>query len=502
MQRGNFAPQQPARQHNRETAMDFVIPYQRTQKSLDFAPTTTKFTYEEERTVTRVIRRKAADGTEQRSTEETTEDREKKVYLKVYSMKEAEDCEHFFEAFETLQHELRTQWKEIARAKANDARTLFNAMEAMLEGTASTEWKDVLNEDSTRTGRNWEDFKHFVSQYVTKKVVGQDDAYARQRQYMMERKMPYGMEVRNWWLRMQTMNRYLPYFLSSMVELKKWFPTADFTNWWKDGGLSAQELKHIVLTRVPTHWTNELAKADIGRTVRDNQTTDALIDYYAMLQRVEHNRRGPTRNIGGRRFDNTRGRVRSNYNNYNERRYDNNYGRVSPGRDNQRYYHHSGGRMITQQQQHYGGRAQYSGGRGGSTAFRGSGRFGVQQSGYSFGRGGGYNNRAFGRGGRFGRGGNYGQYGQRPAQAAQGTAFYQEQEQAQEQAHEQEEGAGQPTAATEGGNEEADYNEQFAEQDTTEEELIEQWNENLFMEAPQDLEYYEDDEGFYGEPYF
>jgi hypothetical protein len=238
--------------------MDYVIPYIRKKKCMEFKPDTTKFTWEHEKTSTRVVTIVDRKGAKTTCTEETTETKEMKVTLTTYSQTDSEDCEHFFEAFQTLKHELEQVYAEVSKAKANDANVLFRAFEKILNGTAATEWHDVLFEDKTKTGHTWEDFKKFVSIFITKKVLRQDDAYARQRQYMMERRMPFGMEVNDWWLRMQTMNRYLPYFIPTMEKLKKWYPSADFSKWWVDGGLSQQELKSIVTQRVPNTWSREL----------------------------------------------------------------------------------------------------------------------------------------------------------------------------------------------------------------------------------------------------
>ena len=351
-----------------------------------------------------------------------------------------------------------------------------------MTGTAATEWHDVLFEDKTKTGRTWEDFKKFVSTFITKKVLRQDDAYARQRQYMMERRMPFGMEVNDWWLRMQTMNRYLPYFIPTMEKLKKWYPNADFQKWWVEGGLSQQELKSIVTQRVPNKWAREFERVDVSHNMQDEKTTDELIDYFATLQRQERVPGGPTARRAGQRVVS-----RNNYqypNIYGRVGPQNMYGRVGPGRVNPNLHGRVGsynpaGRLQTYY--NYRPRAPiypgYEQGRFTRTFSGRGGRSGVQQT------------------GRFGQRGFQGQQQgerQQQQQQNQSTAFYQEQQQNVQETPQVE------TVPLD----EAEEDEQFAFQGEDEDELIDRWNqammmedENLFMEAEDEYD------GYYGEEY-
>lgn len=476
--------------------LDCVIPYIRKKKCVEFKPDTTKFTWEQERVSTKVVVLTDEAGKKTTRQEELTETKEMKVTLLTYGQTESEDCEHFFEAFQTMKHELEQVYKDTSKAKTNDASVLFRAFEKMVVGTAATEWHDVLLEDAKKTGRSWADFKQFVSTFITKKVLRQDDAYARQRQYMMERRMPHGMEVKEWWLRMQTMNRYLPYFMPSMDKLKKWFPNADFTNWWVDGGLSQQELKSIVTQRVPSNWAREFERVDVGHNLRDEKTTDELIDYFATLQRQERVPGGPTTRKGGQRVD-----ARRNY------QYNNLYGRASPGRVSpnmqgrvwpmqqgrvwplpagrlQTYYNYRPRALYPGQQQ------QQQGGRGGTTTsgrsnFGRSGRSGVQQSGRF-----GQRNQGF-------QGQQQGERQYSPQRTNPSTAYYQD---------EQDQDVQEMPYVETVPPDEAEADEQFAYQGEDEEELINRWNqamyaddENLFMDAEESFEEY--DEGYYGEEY-
>ena len=279
----------------KKETMDCVMPFIRNPVKVRFEVPTTKFSYELEVTSSRVTRRPGTEAEKTvTTTEATMETREKKVYLKIYSMTEQEDCEHFFEAFEDLQTALSAVWNEAIKAKDRDATILFNAMEKLLGGTARTAWHDVLksakdDRGNLLTGRTWEDFKIVTATFITKKVCP-NDAYTRQRTYLQERRMPDGMDVHDYWTRLQTFNRRQPMLIGSMNELKRWKPNADFKAWWKDGGLEDQELRSIVLHRVPQVWQRDLERTDIGHRMRNTADIEDLIEHYATLQRLE--RRG------------------------------------------------------------------------------------------------------------------------------------------------------------------------------------------------------------------
>jgi hypothetical protein len=229
-----------------EETMDCVIPYERKIKCIEFKGETTKFVYEREMVSKKKIIQKTRTGVTTETTEEIKEDKTKKITMKTYGQTNEEDCEHFFESFEKLQRELHTEWEKSSANKVNDAQILFDAFDQMLTGTASSEWHDVL---ASNNKRDWEAFKCLVSQYITTKVLS-EDAYTRQVTYMQERKKPFNMGVKEWWLRMQTMDRYLKYFFPNFSSLKRWFPSTDFNGWWNEGGLTEQEKKRIVVTKM------------------------------------------------------------------------------------------------------------------------------------------------------------------------------------------------------------------------------------------------------------
>ena len=279
---------------------DYVIPYQRKAVCVAFKPEETKFSFDTEVESTKRITRTDEAGKVTEVEETTIESRTKKVTLRTYGQSDQEDCEHFFEALEKLKRELRKVWEEASKAKDRDAQTLFDALDQMLIGTASSEWHDVL---ATEAKRDWEAFKVLVAKYITTKILP-EDAYNRQVTYMQERKKPQSLQVKDWWLRMQTMDRYLPYFMPDKETLQLWVPNADFTMWWKKGSLAEQEKKRIVMTKVPMPWQEELRRVDVAHSIRNTKSTEELVDYFTTLEALERNRRQPARRTTAGRVSN------------------------------------------------------------------------------------------------------------------------------------------------------------------------------------------------------
>ena len=350
--------------------LDPVLPY--TRPAGNHKLETTKFTFERE--VKQVEEYETTetkpDGTTSKTTTKKTTSgkREKKVTLKIFTMDEKEDKEHFFEAFMTLKRELEEQWNEASQAKNRDATVLFDAFDKMLGGVASTEWRDTLAEKDPTTqlpisNRDWETFKTLVSHFITRKVIRSKQGFEHQRQYLQEQTMPMGMDVRTWNLRRETLNGYLPYMIDSMEMLKKWFPDADFKGWWVKGAISPQEMKVITINRAPKKWQDDLARVDISRSVRDGDDIEKIIDHFARLQTEERARQASnavprTGRFGPGRHALARAHGRG--------RYQHIYGSEDPNRNQinvrgQSYYYNPGGRIPVYYSQRGGGRTSSRG---------------------------------------------------------------------------------------------------------------------------------------------
>lgn len=261
MERG----QQGSQQHtnDRSTMLNITwtndVPLSYIHSKDSFVPNTVKFTYMKSvETVKIIAHARAITGvpTITSDKETYTSDQPAKIYLKTYSHTTKEDCEHFFEAFEKLKKELRTEWDKSKVVMTNDATVLFEAFDEMLTGVvANAQWNGVLGMESSRT---WAMFKAKVAEFITTKVLP-EDAYSRQVSFMRERSKPRSLTAKDWWSRIQTLNQYLPYFFTTIDEFKEHYPTETFRSWWVTGGLTELELKQIVTTRAPKAWQDSLA---------------------------------------------------------------------------------------------------------------------------------------------------------------------------------------------------------------------------------------------------
>ena len=115
---------------------DCIIPLVRKEAFENHELATTKFEFLYDSVTTKRITSKGKDeeGEDITTTveEEVTEQRVRKKVLKVFTQSSAEDVEHFFDAFETMQSVLEAEWKQASTAKHNDATILFNGFDAML----------------------------------------------------------------------------------------------------------------------------------------------------------------------------------------------------------------------------------------------------------------------------------------------------------------------------------------------------------------------------------
>ena len=462
--------------------MDHIMPYWRANKYKTYKPDQAKFTYDRKETI--VCEEETTEtGKEPVKVVKTTVSyRQQKRTLNVYKQSPEEDVEHFFEALEHMQNEMDTEWARISASKTNDASILFKAMEKMLEGIAKTEWQDIVKANEDQHGlKMWEDFKTLLGQYISTKVIHKESAYERQRRYMRERRMPIGMEVSEWWLRIQTLNRYLPYLIPSMQALKYWHPDADWKQWWKAGSLSEPELKEIILERVPRKWALKFEELDVGNKMRDTFAINEIVDYFERLQRLESKvtaltarRGGPIRApYAGRGNDHMQRMRRPHYSRNNVQSQSSSYNKYPRGNNSGNY--NSGGNRGGYLPNRYSG--------GGYN--RNSGRFGGQQR----------SPQQPGRGGS-----NWQRQGERQQQQQpyQSKSYYQEEQEAE---HDQNFAIGsqeQRTTETPQQNlaePEPDYGSE------EEEALIQSWNENLWLDdvaEAEEMELEEEDNYYAG----
>ena len=264
--------------------LDAEAPLPFVRRKPDYKAETTKFVFERAKVCKKTTTKLDASGNATgKETEETEMMVTIKVSLKCFGNSAEEDMEHFFEAFERMQKTLDQEWEEAKGAKNRDATTLFHAFEEMLTGTANVEWHDVLANNQVYT---WEMFKTKVAEFICTKVLP-DHAYDTQMDYMKERGKPMKLGVEEWWLRFQTLNRYLPYFIPLMAALKREYDDATFSDWWRLGSMRKMEAKRAILNKAPKSWRQQLKRNDVGHDFRDNKTTTQLVNYFNVLEGEE-----------------------------------------------------------------------------------------------------------------------------------------------------------------------------------------------------------------------
>jgi len=345
------------------------LPYKRRGKD---TTTTVKFSFDQKVTTEETTKVGDVETTKKITTIKT-----KKVDLLTYADSSDEDAESFFHAFERYQVELKDTWNEAKKAKTNDAKVLFEGIDKMLKESANTEWHDVLNQVDTSSGlvkypdKDWETFKKSMSEYIMTKILT-EDAYDKQKNYLQERIKPLGFTAKQWWLRIQTLNRWLIYFFKELDDLKDEVSGADWKDWWTKGSIPTAEIRRIITTKAPQSWQKALKLHTVDQRKLPIET---IIVYYTKLEAFEMQGREPTTRgprgrfqpRGGRRI----GRVNSNYNNrqtsegsYTRNFNNNNMGRSSMGAMGRSPYT-TGFQRGTQGFNRFGGRGPpATGGRG------------------------------------------------------------------------------------------------------------------------------------------
>ena len=249
------------------------IPYVRDPYKKAYKVPTVKFEFEREQTRTVIKEVRDAQGQPGgTTTERSTYMKDCKVTLSTFGHSSSEDNEHWLEALITFKKEMALEWEKASSAKANDARVLFEAMNKILLHTANAEWMDCLNrydQTAARPDLTWEKFKLCVSDF-TNRVVFKKDAYDKQKSYLQERAKPFDLTASKWSLRFETLSRYMPWLITSVVNLKKeTFDTADWKDWWKLGFFSEAETRRIILNRMPDKWQRMIQLTDTNRELQD-----------------------------------------------------------------------------------------------------------------------------------------------------------------------------------------------------------------------------------------
>jgi len=143
-----------------------------------------------------------------------------------------EDGEHFLEVLETMQKEPEVEWKAASEAKANDATSLFQAVDRMLLHSANAEWMDAVGRCDKKNpndrDKNWEKFKTCAADFVTRAAFKQG-AHNRQKSCLQGRVKPFDLSTKEWSLQLETVGRLMPWLIRNATKVQK--ETAHVVNW-------------------------------------------------------------------------------------------------------------------------------------------------------------------------------------------------------------------------------------------------------------------------------
>lgn len=306
---------------------DAVIPYKREEKFVRYEPKTTK------------VFVTLQDG------------RERKITLKVYKGSAEEDIEHFFEAFEEFQKEMKRVGLWNDKFDINqEVPELFQHFDAIMQGTAQTDWYEIIG-GTTSARVTWRDFKRLVAAYMMKKILKREP-WQQQTSYMEQRMKPEGMSLKTWWKRFQSLNRYLRYMMDrkGMEEISGGKVT-DFASLWNYGSFNEFQMKHILVNKVPRQWKEEFDSS--AKTMES--PLNELVEYFEKAEEREEKRIRGQRLRERRRYE---GSIRGAQRMQSPRTYDRHF----TSRGGYRYNTSRGG--VNYQQQGRGG--NYSTSRGGN----------------------------------------------------------------------------------------------------------------------------------------
>lgn len=241
---------------------DAVIAYKRDLRFVQYEPKTTK------------VYATLSDG------------RERKITLKVYKGSAEEDIEHFFEAFEEFQKEMKRVGLWNDRFDINqDVSELFRHFDAILQGTAQTDWYEILG-GTTTVRTSWRDFKRLVAAFIMKKILKREP-WQKQTSYMEQRMKPDGMPLKIWWKRFQTLNRYLRYMMDRVgMEDISGGQVTDFGNLWNYGSFNEFQMKHILVNKVPRQWKEEFESS--AKTMES--PLNEIVEYFEKAEEREEKR--------------------------------------------------------------------------------------------------------------------------------------------------------------------------------------------------------------------
>ena len=134
-----------------------------------------------------------------------------------------------------------------------------------------------------------------MAEYICEKILPAD-AYNTQLEYLQERTKPSALPARKWWLRLQTLNRYLPMMMKTVAALRieTENPNANINNLRRDGSLTTAQLRRVIRQKMPQVWKDKVVEYDTTGALKKGTDVNELIEYLTTLETAEQQQR--TRN--------------------------------------------------------------------------------------------------------------------------------------------------------------------------------------------------------------
>ena len=236
--------------------------------------------------------------------------RERKLTLKIYKGSTDEDVESFFEVFEHFLYEMGKIGLTTRMDLNTDCAVLFQHFKDCLGGNALTDWNGVIGGPTPRRN-TWRDFKYYVSRYIVEKVLDDEEAYSKQKDYLENRSKPISLSMKEWDKRLTTICRYHKYMLTrQQMERQTDGRYRDFHDLWDHGELSEADKISILRNRSPASWKLKFEERGLHRRtdLAYREAVQALQDIEAAeiqtrrLRQMEQAHRAPARRAGGARI--------------------------------------------------------------------------------------------------------------------------------------------------------------------------------------------------------
>jgi len=182
-------------------------------------------------------------------------------------------------------------------ADAAEVPELFANFEECFYSTALDSWystMDLFDDNPTSYGH----FQELVTEFS--KGLLPDDCYDIQVRYIENTRKPKSLDVMSFSRRRQRLNHLLRFLPRDEMEEDQEF--------WHSGSIESTRFKRTFIVCMPKHWQTQFR---LNNHTRD-ESLEEMVNYFKLIENLEHHSIDRSGNRGGRRNTPPRGRSRSN----------------------------------------------------------------------------------------------------------------------------------------------------------------------------------------------